>query len=60
MAGEFGKSLEYVDVEYGDSRANDVTAIPTVRAYDEYGDIVAEMRGNVSRGTIDAFFNGLP
>ncbi len=56
MAEEFGTALDYVDVETYDSRANDVTAIPTVRAYDEYGDVIAEVRGNVSQGQLDAFF----
>ncbi|WP_369190134.1 thioredoxin family protein [Streptomyces sp. R08] len=59
MAEEFGVALDYVDVEYGDNRANDVTAIPTVRAYDEHGDMVAEIRGNVSQGQLDAFFGEL-
>lgn len=59
MASEFGVPLEYVDVEYGDDRALDVTAIPTVRIYDEYEDVTAEIRGNVSQGQLDAMFGGL-
>ncbi|WP_241845855.1 thioredoxin family protein [Streptomyces sp. MJM1172] len=59
MASEFGVPLEYVDVEYGDDRARDVTAIPTVRVYDVHDEVVMEVRGNVSQGALDALFGGL-
>ncbi|MFE4367967.1 MULTISPECIES: thioredoxin family protein [unclassified Streptomyces] len=59
MAEEFDMALDYVDVETYDVRANDVTAVPTLRAYDEHGDIAAEIRGNVSQGALDEFFGRL-
>ncbi len=54
-----GIAFDYVDVEYGDSRANDITAIPTVRAYDEYGDVVAEHRGGMTAAQVDDFIRSL-
>ncbi|MEU6633840.1 thioredoxin family protein [Streptomyces parvus] len=59
MADEFGVALDYVDVETYDVRANNVTAVPTIRAYDEHGDVVAEVRGNISQGALDEFFGRL-
>jgi thiol-disulfide isomerase/thioredoxin len=59
MASEFGLELEYVDVEYGDDRALNVTAIPTIRVYDEYGEVTRELRGGASQGQLDALFGGL-
>jgi hypothetical protein len=40
-----GIDYEYVDVESYDSRANGVTSIPTLRVYDESGEIVDERIG---------------
>ncbi|MFF8942867.1 thioredoxin family protein [Streptomyces sp. NPDC014864] len=54
-----GLDLEYVDVEFGDSRANDVTTVPTVRVYDDFDEVVREHRGGMSRAQALAFLRGL-
>lgn len=54
-----GLDLEYVDVEFGDSRANDITAVPTLRVYDEYGEVTREHRGGMSPLQVRAFLGGL-
>lgn len=48
-------ALDYVDVEDGDSRANDITMVPTLRAYNEDGDVIAEHRGGMSAAQVIAF-----
>jgi thiol-disulfide isomerase/thioredoxin len=53
-----GIEFEYVDVETYDSRANDVTAVPTLRVYDEDGEPVAEHRGGATAGQIAALIGG--
>lgn len=54
VADELGVEFEYVDVEYGDSRADDVTAVPTLRVYDEYDEVVAEHRGGATPAQVRA------
>lgn len=54
-----GIEYEHVDVESYDPRANDITAVPTVRAYDEYGDVIAEHRGGMTAAQVDDFIRGL-
>ncbi|MQS40014.1 thioredoxin family protein [Streptomyces katsurahamanus] len=56
VASAMGGELEYVDVETYDTRANDVTAVPTLRVYDEYGDVIAEHRGGATEAQIRALF----
>ncbi|QPB09804.1 thioredoxin [Streptomyces phage Shady] len=52
VAVELDVPFEYVDVEYGDSRANNVTAVPTLRVYDEYEEPIAEHRGGATEAQI--------
>ncbi|MFJ8394363.1 thioredoxin family protein [Streptomyces sp. NPDC094144] len=56
---ELGLYLEYVDVESYDSRANGITSIPTVRTYDDHGEVTGELRGNVTRDALDKLLGGL-
>jgi thiol-disulfide isomerase/thioredoxin len=49
-----GEAGEYVDVETGDSRALDIRAVPTIRVYDDHGDVVAEHRGGATEAQIRA------
>lgn len=53
-----GEDGEYVDVEYGDSRANDITSVPTIRVYDDYGQVVREHRGGATEGQLRALIGG--
>lgn len=53
-----GEDGEYVDVETGDSRANDITSVPTIRVYDDYGQVVREHRGGATEGQIRALIGG--
>lgn len=48
---------EYVDIEHADSRANDITSVPTIRVYDAddpYGAPLVEHRGAASAAQIAA------
>ncbi|MFG3200341.1 thioredoxin family protein [Streptomyces sp. NPDC048208] len=54
VAEDTDTPFEYVDVEYGDSRANDVTAVPMLRVYDEYEEVIAEHRGGATEAQIRA------
>ncbi|MFI8452192.1 thioredoxin family protein [Streptomyces erythrochromogenes] len=56
VASELGVELDYVDVEYGDSRANNVTAVPTLRVYDEWDEPIAEHRGGATEAQIRGLF----
>lgn len=58
VCADLGLDLEYVDVEYSDSRANDITAVPTIRIYDDYGVIIREHRGGASEAQLRALFGG--
>lgn len=53
-------AFDYVDVETYDSRANDITTVPTLRAYDEDGNVVAERRGGMTAAQVDEFIGSLP
>lgn len=54
-----GLQLEYVDVEFPDDRSADITTVPTVRVYDEYGEVIREHRGGMRESEIRAFLGGL-
>ncbi|MEW1550973.1 thioredoxin family protein [Streptomyces tsukubensis] len=55
-----GMPFEYVDIESYDSRSIDVTAVPTLRAYNEDGDVVSEHRGGMTANQVDQFIASLP
>ncbi|MFJ9671111.1 thioredoxin family protein [Streptomyces sp. NPDC101221] len=59
VCDSLGLDLEYVDVEFSDSRANDVTAVPTIRVYDEYEEVVREHRGGAGEAQLRALLGGL-
>jgi thiol-disulfide isomerase/thioredoxin len=59
VADSLGLPFEYVDVETYDTRANDVTAVPTIRVYDEYEEVVAEHRGGAAESQLRAMLGGL-
>lgn len=58
VARELGVEFEYVDVEFSDSRANDVTAVPTLRVYDDQDDVLAEHRGGANAAQLRALIEG--
>ncbi|QPB09730.1 thioredoxin [Streptomyces phage Shaeky] len=59
VCDSLGLDLEYVDVEFGDSRANDVTAVPTIRVYDDYDVITREHRGGATEPQLRAMLGGI-
>ncbi|MGW0929588.1 thioredoxin domain-containing protein [Streptomyces sp. NPDC002644] len=47
VAAEIGAGVEYVDLseEMPDSRSRDITAVPTIRVFDEDDNLLREIRG---------------
>ncbi|MGW3072764.1 thioredoxin family protein [Kitasatospora sp. NPDC001132] len=59
ICDELGLALDYVDVEYGDDRSVGITAVPTIRVYDEFAEVVREHRGGMNAAQVRAFLGGL-
>ncbi|WP_043914407.1 thioredoxin family protein [Kitasatospora griseola] len=57
---ELGLAYDYVDAEYGDTRAMGITGIPTIRVYDENAEIVREHRGMLPEKAAREFLADLP